>query len=489
MRSEGGESGNSPRGPSATESHIRSALSMMDKVTHHVYGLAGRPMHEPTGESLSIVNALQASADFEQISPLCNTNTLPESVPRTWNAMTARNAHTLAVLAALVYEKDFITAHHLEREEWGFVDYAFVTAPTLNCFVAHNRDSIVVSFRGTEPFEFDDWKVNFDIKPVGFDHEITNGVGTEEMGRVHRGYLKKVSGVFGEIMGIITRFRNLHGRRGSCSDAGEEPTQEKSIYMTGHSQGSGLASVFSSMYWAVAHEQDKEQGTHYSENAFLYTFGGGNHGDAKFCEFMNRAYPHRIFKVINGDDVFTRGPVKNGYTGGMGILVHVKDDHHEIHNSHEGLWDNDVEYIHPKATLFGHPEPFANRVPLPESIRKKVWKNPAMLWSGTAGIREGLLKTLLPEHVIAHFPFEYIKRLRWTAFGVGSKATKSSSSSQDDEALSSSEDSYDGYTTGDEEDEVRDKSSIVGSRKYSLLESRNTCTKENKSKWSVTSIM
>ncbi|XVE55881.1 hypothetical protein DITRI_Ditri03aG0192700 [Diplodiscus trichospermus] len=165
-----------------------------------------------------------------------------------------------------------------------------------------NPNLIVVAFRGTEPFDADDWRTDVDLswyKLKGLD-----------WGKTHRGFM--------HVLGLqkkigwpkqIQQCSDLHQYayytlREKLREVLQENPDAKFI-LTGHSLGGALAILFAAVL--MFHEEEW-----LSERLDgVYTFGQPRVGDDKFGEIMEekmRKFDVKYFKYVYSYDIVPRLP-------------------------------------------------------------------------------------------------------------------------------------------------------------------------------------
>lgn len=137
------------------------------------------------------------------------------------------------------------------------------------CFVAWNEKAVIVSFRGTEAFGFTDWMTDAKFNLVTWPYG----------GRVHRGFRT----TFYELwitLGVRNFLKSLVvGHSG----------QKKSVWFTGHSLGSALATLAVDAY---------------GDDCQLYTYGSPRVGDEAFQAGFHR----KAHRFVNDLDLVTSLP-------------------------------------------------------------------------------------------------------------------------------------------------------------------------------------
>jgi len=172
--------------------------------------------------------------------------------------MLSTEFHHHACIARLAY-KDLDKEVRKEWKALGFTSVKFFDIEGAQAYVVGNKDRITVAFRGTEPTEKSD---------VFADLEATHERG------FHEGFFEEYEKLELKVHGEVAK---LMGRK------------KRPVYVTGHSLGAAIASIFC---------------FHYPEAEALYTYGCPR--NAAWSKAKELKVPH--FRCVNNNDIVPKVP-------------------------------------------------------------------------------------------------------------------------------------------------------------------------------------
>lgn len=200
------------------------------------------------------------------------------------------------------------------------------------CDKAEDANLILISFRGTEPFNADDWSTDFDY----------SWYETPNLGKVHMGFLEAMG--LGNRANTLTFLNNLQD---SEEKSGSEMEEMEAYYtvrrklkrllsqhknakfiVTGHSLGGALAILFPMIL--VLHEEVEVM----QRLLGVYTFGQPRVGDSQLRRSMEAQlnFPvERYFRVVYCNDLVPRLPYddKTFLYKHFGVCLYYDSLYHE----------------------------------------------------------------------------------------------------------------------------------------------------------------
>ena len=185
------------------------------------------------------------------------------------------NALSLALLAKLAYEKASV-GRAVAKQDWGFKHYQYFTMKKgrdidTQAILCANDTDIVIAFRGTAEMK-NDWLTNL---------QAVREAGPLRKTLAHEGFQ---DALFPAVIRIVNAIDS-------------RITSGKRLWITGHSLGGALASLFAAMLL---------------ENKYdvygVYTYASPRPGDAAFADNLNAAITGPHFRVVNESDVVPHVP-------------------------------------------------------------------------------------------------------------------------------------------------------------------------------------
>lgn len=160
--------------------------------------------------------------------------------------------------------KDAILPISNKSWEIKFFDFGGTQAYALN-----GKDNFILTFRGTQPTQWEDIKADLDIKKV-----YSSTIDGRVEGKVHRGFKYALNDVWNDVIEHMEK----------CE------ANKKQIFITGHSLGAALATLVA--------------GRLNNPNVVLYTYGSPRVGSKKWNSMQK--FTHYRFR--NNNDLVTRIP-------------------------------------------------------------------------------------------------------------------------------------------------------------------------------------
>ncbi|KAL3505163.1 hypothetical protein ACH5RR_035004 [Cinchona calisaya] len=255
-----------------------------------------------------VVKPNKSSATFRSILGMLDTRVDLDSKIK---ANDDRYGAALSIMAAKLSYENEAFARNVVRGSWqmeflGFFNFwndyeeLYTTHAIMFQDKSVDPDLVVVAFRGTSPFDADDWRTDVDLSWYHI----------EGVGRLHAGFLKalglqKQKGWPKKIeQGPGLKDYAYYTIREKLRNILQE-NQNAKFMVTGHSLGAALAILFAAIL--SLHEEkwllDKMEG--------VYTFGQPRVGDEQFGEFMKeklRVYNVKYFRYVYCNDIVARLP-------------------------------------------------------------------------------------------------------------------------------------------------------------------------------------
>ena len=204
-----------------------------------------------------------------------------------------QNALSLAFACQLSYKSEkYIIS---EASAWGFSQVRFLEITQghridMQCYVMADHDNIVIVFRGNDDIK--DWLANFTA--------ITEA-GPFVDSNAHKGFQDALEPAVQELNQTLNKFG----------------AETKKIWITGHSFGGALASLYAGM---LISNDYRVYG--------VYTFGSPRAGDETFVESLNNTVVGPHYRVVNAGDIVVHLPPEPFYSH-AGKRIILKRDKRE----------------------------------------------------------------------------------------------------------------------------------------------------------------
>lgn len=229
-----------------------------------------------------------------------------------------KNSLSLAVACSLAYEeKDLISS---VVKDWGYKFAGFksvIKKPDIDtqCYVMFNDENIVVVFRGSDNLK--DWLANF---------QTVYDPGPFKNTKVHEGFQ---DALFPSVISLT----NLIDSAG---------VNNKKIWVTGHSLGGALCSLYAGMLIE-----------HGYEIYGIYTFASPRPGNGAFGSKLNSRVIGPHYRVVNTGDIVPHVPPEPFYSH-PGKRIILKEERRQ--DSHDSWFEQRIEalkkFVESTANLF-----------------------------------------------------------------------------------------------------------------------------------------
>ncbi|KAH9681504.1 C2 domain-containing protein [Citrus sinensis] len=183
-----------------------------------------------------------------------------------------------------------------------FEKICFLDNESTDTQVAIWRDSawrrLVVAFRGTEQTSWKDLRTDLMLAPVGLNPERIGGDFKQEV-QVHSGFLSAYDSVRIRIISLLKLSIGF-------KDDSAGPLDKWHVYVTGHSLGGALATLFA---LELSSSQLAKQGAIF---VTMYNFGSPRVGNKRFADVYNEKVKDS-WRVVNPRDIIPTVPRLMGY--------------------------------------------------------------------------------------------------------------------------------------------------------------------------------
>lgn len=279
----------------------------------------------------------------------------------------------MGLAAKLAYEDPKVIRYICNQWKMGTSDDLFFSFNQTQAYIMTDDKNIVLSFRGTELINPKDWAVDFQLKFSAMQTRAMDGADVAEVADgasskplAHHGFLDALGlldspkhnvGPYDKLCGVLNDLKAEHNKK---------------IWITGHSLGAALASIFVAQLVLDNNELLGSLGG-------LYTFGQPRCGDEEYCKLFTELIEHGlVYRVVNKKDLVTRLP--------MEVL---KYDHH---GCKVAVTDARLVMKHKEDKIEVKPQ---KKVVLPKN----------------SGLKK-LVFALVPDSIEDHYPSEYVRNIQ-----------------------------------------------------------------------------
>lgn len=210
------------------------------------------------------------------------------------------NSYWLAWCSRLAYQTEETIKEKLKSQDMYLVD--FFNEQNTQAFICADDDKLIISVRGTDGLA--DAMTNINV-------DLVDGVG----GRVHDGFNTSASRLWKSVMEVIAH-------RG-----------QRSLFITGHSLGAGIAAILTARLVQQKHEPVNG----------LYVYGMPRAGDKEFARNFDITFGTRTFRFVNNNDIVSRTPFRSMGYAHVGIFIYF-DEHGQV-RSDIGWWEKLLDRI------------------------------------------------------------------------------------------------------------------------------------------------
>ena len=204
-------------------------------------------------------------------APLHGTGFAVEALDSTATGFSLRNASFLVSVVEVAGQNDEAKIRE-QLTAVGFESARLIKGSVLHCVVAESPSYVVLAFRGSTTMQ--DW-----LTDLKFTQAKTKKTGLP--GRVHQGFYRALDEGWSQIADLLR----------------EAAEKGKSIWITGHSLGGGLAHIA-----AIRAAQEE------IPVAGIYSFASPRVGDPAFVAAYEGRYRGRSYRVVNANDLVPHVP-------------------------------------------------------------------------------------------------------------------------------------------------------------------------------------